>query len=293
MTGESLRTHLACSLEISETALPSRRTLRRVLNRNGYELKRLRKTLPQRKIKQTEAIFENVRSARDRAINDPSILRISIDTKARVKLGAFDRGGKTRDRSDLKASDHDMGGSSTTPCGLLEIESGQLHIDFVSGPCTSDAIADQLERWWEKRRAAYSNVRTLMIHLDNGPEVSSRRTQFMNRLIQWSDRVGLRIELVYYPPYHSKYNSIERCWSCLERHWSGTQLRTIEDALRWASTMTWKGITPIVTAIETQYAKGVKLSKKVFSGLSSRLCRSVGLEKWSLSIEPQEAMSSG
>jgi hypothetical protein len=264
-----------------------------VLNRNGYELKRLRKTLPQRKIKQTGAIFENVHQARQRAIDDPSILRISIDNKARVKLGSFDRGGKTRDRSDLKASDHDMGGSSTTPCGLLEIESGKLYIDFVNGPCTSDTTADQLEGWWEKRRAAYPKVRTLMIHLDNGPEVSSRRTQFMNRLIAWCDRVGLRIELVYYPPYHSKYNLIERCWSCLERHWSGTQLRTIEEALKWASTMTWKGILPTVAFIEKQYATGVKLSKKAFSALSFRLCRNVGLEKWSLSIEPQEAMSSG
>ena len=60
MTGKSLRTHLAGSLGISDTALPSRRTLRGVLNPNGYELKRWRKTLPQRIIKQTEAIFENV-----------------------------------------------------------------------------------------------------------------------------------------------------------------------------------------------------------------------------------------
>jgi transposase len=27
---------------------------------------------------------------------------------------------------------------------------------------------------------------------------------------------------VYYPPYHSKYNLIERCWGILEQHWNGT-----------------------------------------------------------------------
>ena len=293
ITGKSLRTHLATTLGISEASLPTARTHRRVLNRNGYVLKRLRKTLPQRKIKETAAIFANVKSAHHRAANDPTILRVSIDTKAKVKIGSLDRGGKTRDQSQLDALDHDMGGSSTTPCGLLEIASGQLHIDFVDGPCTSDTIADLLERWWDKRRSEYPNVQTLMIDLDNGPEIGSRRTQFMKRLIKWSDKIGKQIELVYYPPYHSKYNSIERCWSSLERHWSGAQLRSIEDAIRWASSMTWKGITPVVEAISTQYAKGVKLAKKAFAKYSVRLRRSLEIGTWSLTIIPETIDSSG
>ncbi|MCA6562571.1 MAG: hypothetical protein IM554_18065 [Pseudanabaena sp. M079S1SP2A07QC] len=24
--------------------------------------------------------------------------------------------------------------------------------------------------------------------------------------------------MVYYPPYHSKYNSVERCWAALENY---------------------------------------------------------------------------
>ena len=44
----------------------------------------------------------------------------------------------------------------------------------------------------------------------------------MNRMVVFADRTGLEIVLVYYPPYHSKYNSIERCWGILERHWNGT-----------------------------------------------------------------------
>lgn len=293
MTGNSVRTHLAARLGVPETSLPSVRTNRRVLNRNGYMLKRLRKTLPQRKIKETNAIFDNVKSAHARASNDSTILRVSIDTKAKVKIGSFDRGGKTRDALHLNASDHDMGGLSITPCGLLELASGRLHIDFVGGPCTSDTIADQLERWWEKRRSDYPNVTILMIDLDNGPEIASRRTQFMNRLIQWSDRIGKQIELVYYPPYHSKYNRIERCWSSLEQHWNGAQLRTVADAIAWASTMTWKGITPIVERISTEYAKGVKLTKHAFASLSPRLRRSLGIEKWSVTITPGKLDSTG
>ena len=46
----------------------------------------------------------------------------------------------------------------------------------------------------------------------------------MKRLIEFADKHQLDIELAYYPPYHSKYNPVERCWSSLERHWNGTLL---------------------------------------------------------------------
>ena len=52
-------------------------------------------------------------------------------------------------------------------------------------------------------------------YLDNGPHNFSYRTQFLKRMIEFADWAGLEIRLVYYPPYHSKYNPIERCWG----HW--------------------------------------------------------------------------
>ena len=80
----------------------------------------------------------------------------------------------------------------------------------------------------------------ILSDLDNGPEVSSHRTQFISRLIEFSDKHNLMIELVYYPPYHSKYNQIERCWGCtgatLEWHaaddtWNGICVGQIDDLL--------------------------------------------------------------
>jgi transposase len=34
--------------------------------------------------------------------------------------------------------------------------------------------------------------------------------------------LGKSIQLLYYPPYHSKYNPIGQCWGILEQHWKGT-----------------------------------------------------------------------
>jgi hypothetical protein len=62
--------------------------------------------------------------------------------------------------------------------------------------------------------------------------------------IEFTDYIGKPIRLLYYPPYHSKYNLVERCWGILEKHWNGAKLIDAETMLEWAKSMTWKGINP-------------------------------------------------
>ena len=62
---------------------------------------------------------------------------------------------------------------------------------------------------------------TLTINSDNGPECSGRRTQWLKRLVGLTDAHGITIQLAYYPPYHSKYKSVERLWGILQKHWRG------------------------------------------------------------------------
>ena len=78
--------------------LPSERTMRDILNRMDYRLKRLRKGVPLKKTEQTDAIFANVKSVRDEVRDQPGTLEISMDTKAKVALGEYVRGGKNPDR---------------------------------------------------------------------------------------------------------------------------------------------------------------------------------------------------
>ncbi len=78
--------------------LPKERTLRDILNRMGYRLKRIQKAKPLKKTKDTDAIFANVNAARQQYANDPETLEISIDTKAKVNEGDYSRGGKMEDR---------------------------------------------------------------------------------------------------------------------------------------------------------------------------------------------------
>ncbi len=149
-----------------------------------------------------------------------------------MKIGEFSRRGAARGRQAVCAADHDMHPDAVlAPAGILEVEVRQLNVIFGTSRDTSDFVADCLESWWSRRQGAYPGVRRLLIDLDNGPEIASARTQFMKRLVEFSDRTQLTLELAYYPPYHSKYNRIERCWGVLENHWNGTLLNSIDVAL--------------------------------------------------------------
>jgi transposase len=96
----------------------------------------------------------------------------------------------------------------------------------------------------------------------------------------------LKIRLVYYPPYHSKYNPIERCWAALENYWNGAILDSLEAALNWASNMTWKGISPIVNLVETTYEKGIKVLLDELCQYLPSWHRSISLPKWDITILP-------
>jgi hypothetical protein len=78
--------------------LPKERTMRDILKRMNYRLKRVQKAKPLKKTKQTDAIFANVTAVQQEVKNDPETLEISIDTKAKVSEGDYGRGGKNQDR---------------------------------------------------------------------------------------------------------------------------------------------------------------------------------------------------
>ena len=159
------------------------------------------------------------------------VKRLSIDCKATVKIGEFSRGGLTR--GDHRASDHDMGCKEKyVPCGIVDEASGELALTFGSSYKTSDFIVDVITAKWEAMdEPEQAATRQIQIKMDNGPESSGRRTQFLSRMVQLADAIHKPIQLLYYPPYHSKYNPIERCWGILELKWNGTKLIDAETML--------------------------------------------------------------
>jgi transposase len=204
-------------------------------------------------------------------------------------MGEFSRGGCLRWSSIVKALDHDMEPNGLLlPFGILEVKQKQFNIVYGNSIETSDFIGDALNYWWRYRKHNFSHIKRLQIDLDNGPELASHRTQFIKRIVEFSDKIQIPIELVYYPPYHSKYNPVEHCWGVLENHWSGTLLTDIETVREWSKSMRWGGIAPNVYLMEREYHTGVSLKPREFKPYEQRLVRKPGIDRWNLTIEPHK-----
>lgn len=241
----------------------------------------------EKKIRQTDAIFDRLKQINPEADSRVDTLRLSLDAKTSVKVGGYSRKGKSRVRK--KAGDHDYGAKEVlTPYGLLLPRYDDLWLYFTTSRVTSDFIVDVLDRWWLAHKERFPLVRTLVINQDNGPENKSRRTQFLKRMVGFARERRLLVRLAYYPPYHSKYNPIEHCWGVLENHWNGDLLDSREAVLNFAGSMTWNGRHPAVEVLTNVYAKGIRLPKKEMLLVEEEVNRLPDLGDWFVDIPGHE-----
>lgn len=266
------------------------RSINNILNRLGYYLKKVLKTKPLKKIPQTDAIFENVASKHALAQANPRILRISMDVKAKVKIGNLSRGGYSRTLNAPRVDDHDQKWDAVlVPLGIKEINTDDLYFIFGNSKETSDFTLDALELWWSLRQFNANDYDLLMIDLDNGKPMASNTKLFIKRIVAFAKKINLPIQLVYYPPYHSKYNPIERVWAALENYWKPLVLDTVDNTLDIAQKMTYNGINPIVQFIDKVYQKGVKVAYKEFKELENFVIRNPDLPLWDVLILPNNS----
>ncbi len=218
---------------------------------------------------------------------DLEAIRISVDTKATVNIGPYSRGGLSRGIQAVKAADHDMMlKEKLVPGGILETDNGKAFLFFTASNKTSDFLTDGIELWWKANQKRLSTVKRIVVNMDNGPECSGHRSQFLQRMVEFSDREQVEVRLIYYPPYHSKYNAIERYWGGLERSWNGYLLDSVETVLKRASNFMWRNVQATVTILASIYEKGIKLNAKRKIELEHRLQRSKQLPWWDITICP-------
>ncbi len=132
---------------------------------------------------------------------NPKSLRVSIDTKAKVKIGNLSRGGKAWTLEAKAADDHDTQWQSVlVPFGILNTHSSKLLIYLGQLAETSDFIVDCLTAWWHENQHDYLDLDEWVIDLDGGAATRSNRTQFIKRMVELSQEINLKIRLIYYPP---------------------------------------------------------------------------------------------
>ncbi len=285
LSAAEVRKQLIEQKKYSDEELPGEDTIAHKLNQLGYSLKKVKKSQPLKKKPETDAIFEQLARVNAKADEDETMLRLSVDAKGTVLLGLLSRGGYSR--VEVKALDHDYRpDKKVTPVGVFLPQYNETYIFLTTSPVTSDLIVDCIHDVWVTNEARFPLTKTLVVNQDNGPECHSRRTQFMKRITALADEMQQTIELAYYPPYHSKYNPIERVWGVLENYWNGSLLDTLETVFHFAQNMTYNSVHPVVEIVKKTYYTGVKLTCKAMDALEKRFERLLGLEKYFVRISP-------
>lgn len=282
ITAASVYQRLITEKGYSSSDLPTIRTIGEKMNDLNFHQQTVLKCLPMKKIKETDEIFDEVHRINREADALDGVLRLSMDSKAKIKGGHFSRGGKNRQGN--KALDHDFEPDWTLSLfGIFLPAHDQAYFYFSEEKDTADFMIDCLQKSWSELKLIF-NPHTLVINLDNGPENNSRRTQFIKRIVDFAYDNDVNIKLAYYPPYHSKYNPVERVWGILENHWAGEILYTVEKTLGLASSMTYNMIHPDVELIQGDYPTGIKLDKKCMKPYEREISRMRGLEDWFVDI---------
>ena len=134
----------------------SRSSLGTLLNKMGYNLKKIKRNKPLKKIDETDKIFENVKLKKEQALNDKNVALISIDTKNKVIIGPYSRNGKSRIL--VEACDHELTNDCLIPFGILDLKTNQTYFyNFINKP-TSNAIVDCIDDYLSDKLYKISNI---------------------------------------------------------------------------------------------------------------------------------------
>ena len=284
ITLTNLRNELIQNYGYTEESCPCRSTLLRILTELNYKIRKVSKTKVLNKIPETDLIFDNVNKVKSFIVSSSDeVAYISIDDKNRKKIGNIsDNGHSWFERNAL---DHDTNfDCSVVSFGILDLKTNEPFIYCTKGSSTAEFKVDCIEDYLLYKKEK-SNIKRLVIFLDNGPENSSKRTLWIKCLIGLVKKYHISIELVYYPPYHSKYNMIERYWARLQLSWSGLIINTVDKLIEIINKVTWKGNKTLAKLITKEYKKGISINKHEMNTLEKmHIYREKDIEKWSLVI---------
>ena len=265
--------------------------VRQMVKAEGLKRRSFTKSLPLREVEDRDAQFVKINSAKTACIK-AGIPIISVDTKKREMVGNFKRDGQVYCTTAPKALDHDFETFSEgviVPHGIYDIALNTGYLSIGTSHDTSEFVCDNIERVWNRHlKPLYPDARMLVILCDGGGSNSSRHRIVKQDLMDLADRIGLKILVMHYPPYCSKFNPIEhRLFSQITRSWSGMPLFSVADACRRAAnTVTEKGLKVFAEIVDKVY----ETQRKVHESFQGRLARQVildeSLHNWNYLISP-------
>lgn len=170
----------------------------------------------------------------------------------------------------------------------MDIETKKVDVYCTTSNSTAEYKVNCLREYINLLLLACTNITKIIVFLDNGPENSSRRKLWMYNIIKLAIELNITIELVYYPPYHSKYNKIEHFWGILQKTWSKLIINTFDKLIGAINGTKYNKINATGHLKTDIYEKGKKINENELEELIKKHVNheNDGIEKWSLVITP-------
>ena len=269
----------------------SRYHVTQILDFLGLKERSFRKDIPMRDVKDRNEQFENIASTR-KSLEEVGIPIISVDTKKKELLGNFKRDGKALSNGTLKSFDHDFatfGNGTVVPHGIYDVAKNIGYMTMGISHDTSKFVCDNIKRVWDQYlKEQYPDAHTIAILCDGGGSNSSSHRIVKQDLMDLANRLNMRLLVMHYPPYCSKFNPIEhRLFSQITRSWNGAPLMSVEDAAKRATMTTTKTGLKVYADINNKtYDIKRQVDESYKKRLSWQVVFSQTLPKWNYLIKP-------
>lgn len=265
-------------------------TIKRILRDLGYKKRRPNKCISTGKSPHRAAQFRLVfyfAFLFSEMENNPIL---SIDTKKKERLGDLSRGGKVLSKDPPEVHDHDyshLSKGKIVPGGFYDMKRNEGYMSIGTNNETAEFLADNLIWWWETYGIHHYPFAThLLVFCDCGGANSYRHHAFKKELQRTARYIGIRIVVVHYPPYCSKWNPIEhRLFSQIHRRAQGAIFTSYEQVKQiFESTTTKTGLKVFVRINHKAYQKGLKVKKDEID--QKRILKHPELPKFNYTILP-------
>lgn len=269
----------------------SRYFVRQILDSLGLRERAFYKDLPMKEVKNRDEQFRRIYSIREEA-EAVGLPIVSIDTKKKEMLGNFKREGKALSNGPLKSLDHDFSTFSDgqiVPHGIYDVTRNVGYMTLGISHDTSKFVCDNIARVWrEHLQEQYPSAHTLVILCDGGGSNSSAHRIVKQDLMDLANKLGIRLLVVHYPPYCSKFNPIEhRLFSQITRSWNGAPLLNLQNAAdRAAMTTTKKGLKVHVHINSKSYDIKRPIDESYQKRLAKQIVFASELGKWNYLVKP-------
>jgi hypothetical protein len=265
-----------------------------LLDRHDYHHRKALRMAPMARHPDRDRQFETIARLKREYLDPPDPI-LSIDLKARERLGNFFRSGPLRTRRTIRVFDHDFAEFAqgvARPHGISDLKWNRAYIHRGTSHETSEFACDDLRDWWERfGRAADPAARSILRLCDGGgsnpaDNDNGQAHLFRTDLQRLVNDLGRAIRVAHYPPYASKYNPIEhRVFPHRTRVRRGVIFHTIDvvaELMRKATTRT--GLSVVVDIVDTVYKIGRKVSQAIRDAV--HLIRDTVLPRWNYRILP-------